>query len=114
MIPDTKTLVQQFAQDIREAAVLAAFALQAIEGRREDEVSENDAYKRYGKAWVKSHVAIGQLHFTRVGPGETSTKVYSVFEIVTLKMAEKRLTQVYNNALIEQENRKRNGNERDL
>ena len=107
MIPDTITLVQQFAQDIREAAVLAAFALQAIEGRREDDVSENDAYKRYGKAWIKSHVAIGQLHFT---PGETSTKFYSVFEIVTLKMAEKRLTEVYNNALIEQENIKRNGN----
>lgn len=110
MIPDTRTLIQQFAQDIREASILGALALQAIEGRREDEVSENDAYKRYGKAWIKNHVAIGQLHFTRVGPGETSTKFYSVFEIVTLKMAEKRLTEVYNNALIEQENIKRNGN----
>lgn len=105
MIPDTRLLVQQFAQDIREATILAALALKAIEGSREDDVSENDAYKRYGKAWIKSHVASGQLRFTRIGPGEKSTKLYSVYEIVTLKIAEKGLTQAFNNALIEHEHR---------
>lgn len=104
MIPDTRTLVQQFAQDIREAAVLAAFALLAIEGRREDDVSENDAYKRYGKAWVKSRLAEGFIHFSRIGSGQKSTKYYSVFEIETLKRAEKHLEQVYNEALIEHKN----------
>lgn len=104
MIPDTRTLVQQFAQDIREAAVLAAFALQAIEGRREDEVSENDAYKRYGKAWVKSRLAEGSIHFSRIGSGQKSTKYYSVFEIETLKRVEKHLEQVYNEALMDHKN----------
>lgn len=98
MIIDTSELVRSFVHDIQVGAILGALALQAIEGRKEDELSENDAYKRYGKAWIKNHVAIGQLHFTRVGPGETSTKFYSRFEIETLKRAEKHITLVYNEA----------------
>ena len=101
MIPDSRTLVKQFAEDIREASILGALALRAIEGHRDDDVSENDAYKRYGKAWIKKHVEDGQLHFNRIGPGAKSTKVYSVFEIETLKIAEKRLTEVYNIALVQ-------------
>ena len=111
---DTRELVRQFADNIREASILGALAFPAIHGLKEDDVSENDAYKRYGRAWVMKRVKDNQIHFSRIGSGEKSTKYYSVFEIETLKRAEKRISEVYNNALIEQENRKRNGNERDL
>ena len=114
LLPDSKLMTMQFADEIREAAILGALALKAIDGDKDDNISENVAYERYGKAWVVKRVREGQIRFRRIGSGKTSTKVYSVFEIVTLIRAEKHLTQVYNNALIEQENRKRNGNERDL
>lgn len=104
MIPDTRELVVSFVREIRIGAVLGALALQAIQGDRSDEVSENDAYKRYGKAWIKKRVECNMIHFARVGSGKSSTKFYSVFEIETLKRAEKHLEQVYNEALIEQKN----------
>lgn len=110
MIIDTREIVNRFAYDIRVGAILGAFALKAIEGDKDDDISENEAYRKYGKTWVKKRVEDQQIHFQRVGDGETSTKFYSVFEIETLKMAEKQLEQVYQTALIEQENMKRNDN----
>lgn len=102
MIIDTSELVMSFVREIRIGAVLGALALQAIQGDRSDEVSENDAYKRYGKARIKKHVECNMIHFARVGSGKSSTKFYSVFEIETLKRAEKHLEKVYNEALMEQ------------
>ena len=99
MLVNTRQLAMQNAQEIRETMILAALALRAIEGRQEDDISENDAFKRYKKAWIKSRVSMGMIHFTRVGSGSTSTKFYSVFEIETLKIAEKRLTEAYEVAL---------------
>lgn len=104
MIPNTKEMVKSFVHDIRTGAILGALALQAMQGSRADEVSENDAFKTYGKAWIKSRLAEGSIHFSRIGSGKKSTKYYSVFEIETLKRAEKHLEQVYNEALMEQKN----------
>ena len=102
MIPNTKEMVKSFVHDIQVGAILGAMAMQAIQGSRADEVSENDAFKTYGKAWIKSRLAEGSIHFSRIGSGKKSTKYYSVFEIETLKRAEKHLEQVYNEALMEQ------------
>lgn len=104
MIIDTRELVRSFAHEIQVGAILGALALQAMQGSRADEVSENEAYKTYGKAWIKHYVESGMIHFARVGSGKSSTKFYSVFEIETLKRAEKHLEQVYNDALMEHKN----------
>lgn len=100
MLPDTTKLANQFAKEIREASVLGAMAYNAIHGLQSDDISENDAFKKYGKSWIKDRVSRGQVHFARTGTSRRSTKVYSVFEIETLKRAEKCLTEIYNEVII--------------
>jgi len=96
-------MVKNFAQEIREASILGALAFGAIHGLRSDDISENDAYKKYGKAWVRHNVDLGHLHFARIGSTTKSTKMYSVFEIETLKRAEKRIEEMYQVILKNQE-----------
>ena len=104
MVLDSVAVAKQFALEIRVAAVCGAQAYAAIHGHRCDDISENEAYKTYGKAWIKSRLAEGSIHFYRIGSGQKSTKYYSVFEIETLKRAEKHIEQVYNEALMEHKN----------
>lgn len=109
MIPfDSRRLVDSFAIEIREASILGALAFSAIHGLKSDDISENDAFKKYGKAWIKRHVEKAQLHFARNGSTSKSTKVFSVFEIETLKRAEKRVEDMFNKAVEQYEQMKNN------
>lgn len=84
------------AESIREGAMLGAMAQNAMHGYVDDDISEIQAFKRYGKAWIKDRTERGQLHFSRVGGAKKSTKNYSIFEIETLKRAEKEISTMYN------------------
>lgn len=84
------------AESIREGAMLGAMAQNAMHGYVDDDISEIQAFKRYGKAWIKDRTERGQLHFSRVGGAKKSTKNYSIFEIETLKRAEKEIDTMYN------------------
>lgn len=99
MIIDTSWLMKKVASDIREGAILGALAYNAVHGKVEDDISELQAYKKYGKAWIKHHVEKGELHFTRIGKTDKSTKLYSVFEIETLKRAEKMIQKEFDRAM---------------
>lgn len=90
-----KTTKDQIAED----AILNAYAMAAILGYKEDDLSEREAFSLYGKAWIKDRTRRGLISFERNGALETSAKVYSRFEIECLKRAEKRLTDSYRTAL---------------
>ena len=84
---------------IAEDAILNAYALAAVLGYKEDDLSEREAFSLYGKAWVKDRTRIGMISFERNGALETYSKVYSRFEIECLKRAEKRITDSYLSAI---------------
>jgi hypothetical protein len=93
---NTRELVNRMAESIREGAMLGAMAQNAMHGYVEDDISEIQAFKKYGKAWIKDRTERGQLHYSRVGGTKKSTKNYSIFEIETLKRAEKEIDTMYN------------------
>ena len=93
---NTRELVNRMAESIREGAMLGAMANNAMHGYVEDDISEIQAFKKYGKAWIKDRTNRGQLHFSRIGCAKKSTKNYSIFQIESLKRAEKKIDTMYN------------------
>lgn len=96
---NTRELVNRMAESIREGAMLGAMAQNAMHGYVEDDISEIQAFKKYGKAWIKDRTERGLLHYSRVGGAKKSTKNYSIFEIETLKRAEKEVELMYHMVL---------------
>lgn len=84
--------------EIKETAILNAYAVVAVLGMKEDDISENEAKRLYGKGWIKSRTEVGLLHYSRNGPSVVSTKIYSRFEIEALKRAEKHIAEQYKQA----------------
>ena len=80
---------------IMSDAILNAYAMLAITGHRDDELSEHEAKKLYDAGWIKDRTQRGLLHFSRKGATSKSAKVYSRFEIESLKRAEKRIENKY-------------------
>ena len=76
-------------------AVLIAYAVLAVQGRKEDEISANEAYQLYDRGWINDRTQRGMLHFSRKGATSKSARIYSRFEIEALKRAEKRVEQAY-------------------
>ena len=93
---NTRELVNRMAESIREGAMLGAMANNAMHGYVEDDISEIQAFKKYGKAWIKDRTNRGQLHYSRIGGAKKSTKNYSIFQIESLKRAEKKIDTMYN------------------
>lgn len=84
--------------EIKETAILNAYAVVAVLGMKEDDISENEAKRIYGRGWIKSRTEVGLLHFSRNGSSIVSTKMYSRFEIEALKRAEKHIAEQYKQA----------------
>lgn len=84
---------------IMEEAILYAMAFHAINGNVKDEISEHQAWKAYGKAWIIDRTERGWLHFSRSGATANSTKIYSRFEIECQKRSEKHIENAYQNAM---------------
>lgn len=95
MTPNIIEITNKMVESIREGAILGGLANSAIHGYKGDDISEIQAFKRYGKAWIQDRVERGQIHFSRIAKGSKSTKNYSVFEIETLKRAEKCIEEMY-------------------
>ena len=83
---------------IMEDAMLVAYAVAAIMGNKEDEISENEAKKLYDAGWLKDRTQRGLLRFSRKGATSKSAKIYSRFEIESLKRAEKNIENSYQRA----------------
>lgn len=97
---NTSALLEKVASNIREGAILGALAANAIHGYAEDDITQREAFRRYGEAWVKNSVRQGLLHPVRIGAEKRSAKHYSVFAIETLKRAQKHIELEYNAAMI--------------
>lgn len=78
--------------------MLNALAFAAITGDQKDDISEREARKKYGKAWLTDRTERGEIHFSRNGAHNKSTKVYSRFEIECQRRAEKHITDAYKEA----------------
>lgn len=91
-------LAKKEQSSIMEQAILNAYAVMAVLGRREDEISANEAYRLYDRGWIIDRTQRGLLHFSRKGATSKSAKVYSRFEIEALKRAEKHIAEAYDNA----------------
>lgn len=83
---------------IMEQATLNAYAMLAVLGRKEDDISEREAFSLYDRGWVMDRTKRGMIHFSRKGATSKSAKVYSRFEIESLKRAEKHICDAYDNA----------------
>lgn len=94
-------LTNEFARNIKEHALLAAMAFSAAYGLKSDDISELQAYRKYGRGWICDRRDRGQLHFHRAGAMQNSPKYYSVFEIECLKRAEKGIEREFLAALAE-------------
>ena len=79
-------------------AVLIAYAVLAVQGRKEDEISTNEAYRLYDRGWINDRTRRGMLHFSRKGATSKSARIYSRFEIEALKRAEKHVEEAFNAA----------------
>ena len=72
-----------------EIAMLIAYAVVAIQGKKEDDLSEREARELYGRQWITDRTQRGMIHFTRNGATEKSAKMYSRLEIEALRLSEK-------------------------
>ena len=84
--------------EMQENAILNAYAVIAVLGLKEDEISESKAHELYGRSWIKTRTKAGLLHYTRQGDTIRSAKVYSRFEIEALKRSEKCIAEKYKQA----------------
>lgn len=82
-------MAQKYKGTIMEFSILVALATLAVQGKKEDDISENEARKTYGRQWLKDRTNRGMLKYIRTGATERSAKIYSRFEIEALKLAEK-------------------------
>lgn len=95
---DSYELAKQEKERIMDNAMLVAYATCAMLGRKEDDISENEAFSLYDRGWIKDRTQRGLLHYSRKGAAIRSAKVYSRFEIESLKRAEKKVTEQFLNA----------------
>lgn len=84
-ITDFQTLVQV----MKENAILSALAVLALSGDKKDDITQNEAFIKYGEGWIEDRLQRGYIHRVRQSGGKTSPWIYSVFEIECLKRAEK-------------------------
>ena len=92
---NTYEMAKAEKERVMSDAVLIAYAVVAIQGRVEDEVSQNEAYRLYDRGWIKDRTKRGLLHFSRKGATDKSARIYSRFEIEALKRAEKRVEMAF-------------------
>ena len=94
----TYEIANKTKEQIMEEAIVYALAVNAVQGRQDDDVSEREARNLYNAAWLKDRTQRGMLHFTRRGATDKSAKIYSRFEIQSLKIAEKRMAEQFSRA----------------
>lgn len=74
----------EIIDQVPEFSRLVALELQSILYPHQDEISTNEAYKRYGRTWVEKYTGFGELHPKTHG----IKKVYSISELERVKAKE--------------------------
>ena len=76
--------VLEIIDQVPEFARLVALELRRNLAPHEDEISTNEAYRRYGRSWVEKWTSLNQLHPQSHG----CKKIYSVAELERVKAKE--------------------------
>lgn len=74
----------EIIDQVPEFARLVALEINRIQTPQEDMISQNEAWKIYGRAWIKRYLDRGQLHITFHG----NKMMYSKAEIERVKAKE--------------------------
>ena len=74
----------EIIDQVPEFARLVALELRKNLSPHEDEISTNEAYRRYGRSWVEKWVGLGQLHPQTHG----GKRLYSIAELERVKAKE--------------------------
>lgn len=78
-----------FIELVRQASRMAVQEMMRIEHPEKDIISQNQAEKEFGVAWVRNRIASGKITTTRTGSASNSKKQLSRSELVSLKSSEK-------------------------
>ena len=78
----------ELKQQIIEAGEIAVLAMVKMVYPAKDEISNREACKTYGEAWIKFHLNAGNLKTHRRGQAVNSKKYFSRMDICALKKAE--------------------------
>lgn len=83
-----------FIELVREASRMAVVEVMRIVEPSQDIISQNQAEKEFGAAWVRNHIASGKIATNRTGNAHNSKKQLSRSELVSLKSSE-RIHEIY-------------------
>lgn len=74
----------EILDQVPEFARCVALELTKLMEPRKDEISTNEAYRRYSRGWIEKYTKMGQLHPQLHG----NKKMYSVSELERVKAKE--------------------------
>lgn len=74
----------EIIDQVPEFSRLVALELQSLLNPHQDEISTNEAYRRYGRSWVEKYTGLGELHPKTHG----IKRVYSISELERVKAKE--------------------------
>ncbi len=83
-----------FIELIREVSRMAVQEAMRIEHPENDIISQNQAEKEFGAAWVRNRIISGKIAVNRTGGASNSKKQLSRSELVSLKSSE-RVHEIY-------------------
>lgn len=72
------------------ADLVAAAVIRRLEPTK-DSISQNQAERKYGRAWIRGHIQAGHLTSRRTGGAKNSKIVFSMLEIESLRTAESQI-----------------------
>lgn len=75
----------EIIDQVPEFSRLVALELQSLLNPHQDEISTNEAYKRYGRSWVEKYTGLGELHPKTHG----IKRVFSISELERVKAKER-------------------------
>lgn len=70
---------------VKAAAKEAVAEYRYTEDPTSDEITESEAYKRFGEGWLDHQKVIGTVTFKRKGVHKNSPKMYSIRQLSELK-----------------------------
>ena len=74
----------EILDQVPEFARCVALELNRLSDPKKDEITTNEAYRRYGRSWVEKYTSLGHLHPFYRG----KKKLYSQSELVRIEAKE--------------------------
>ena len=85
-----RALADVMYETMTAADLLAAAIVKRMQPSK-DEITQREAYRRYGKKWINDATEQKLLHTRRKGDALNSPVIYSLTEILALQESEKQM-----------------------